>query len=168
MRTIRINSFSIAVVGVLAVMTFLLAAESNPPGQAIWPPPRSRVLNVFEEADLPGLQIPAGTYVEVLAVPADSWLTITGASAVNQVGDGVTSLRWVQVDSNGVITRKGRVAYGTLNPSFLAGSPEATPLAGGGPIGWTFEPGSKVGLLNVGSSAAQVTMRSLLGYYSRL
>lgn len=169
MHSIQVRPLYLAIVGVLAVTTFLLAAESNPPGQAIWPPPRARVLNVFEESDAPGVAIPGGAYVDVLTVPTDSWLTITGASALPASTGGLVTLRWVEVDVNSVITKKGRVSFGAMGiDTSLLGSPESTPLGGGGPIGWTFAPGSKVALLNQGTTTVGVTMRSLLGYYSRL
>jgi len=166
MLKLNVGSQALLGLSLLAVVGLAVAAQTNPSGQALWPPPRSQVLNVFEEFSTE-LIIPGnGTHV-VVTVPPDKWLTITGAAAWNQNGS-LGNVRWVEIEPSGTMVAKGCVTSGVFhNPTTGRGSPEASPAGSGGPVGWTFAPGSSVALFNGPGGSINVRFYSLLGYYSR-
>lgn len=171
MRPIQIQPLSLVAGAVIVGAAFLFAANGSTPSTS-WPPPKAMILNVFEDVS-PPITIPSGGSHTILTVPADQWLTITGASAfaVSTLGNA-PNLTWVEVRPGGPAIKKGVAVAGW--PSDLygqgwtrSGAPEATPSACGGPLGWTFSPGSTLELRNVGALAQSLSCFSLLGYYSR-
>lgn len=165
MRTIQIHPLSLAVGAVAVLAAFVLSAQTTPPAQTTWPPPKSMILNLYWEPVTTVTVAPGGSYT-VLTVPTDRWLTITGASM--RYGSG--SLRWGERDSSGAITKKGSVEIGQFVDQCCgggAGVPEGSPVASGGPIGWTFAPGSEVVITNPLTVIQQLGTISLIGYYSR-
>lgn len=156
MRTIQIHPLSLAVGAIAVTAAFLLTAQTTPPAQTTWPPPKAMIVNVFEYPATP-VSIPVGGQHTVLTVPTDRWLTITGAGF-----GGSGNFLWAEIDTSGGIHHKG-IAANTSDFLF-------SPGRGGGPVGWTFAPGSTVSLTNFDPPTApspQLALWSVIGYYSR-
>lgn len=153
-RTITLHPLSFAIGASVIGGAFLLASQTLPPAQVVWPPPKALMLNVFE--DFPAaVSVPVGGSYSVLQVPTDRWLTVTGASLSTSV-----EFNWAELTASGSTVPKG---FGT----FVA-SPYTSSIACGGPVGWTFAPGSSILLTNRSTTNAQnLTGYSLIGYYSR-
>ncbi|MBK7875557.1 MAG: hypothetical protein IPJ77_07370 [Planctomycetes bacterium] len=170
MRTIQIHPLSLAVGAIAVTAAFVLTAQTTAPAQTTWLPPKAMIVNVFEEPTV-AISVPAGGTYTVLTVPSDRWLTITGASARTTAP---SIMRWSEAPSGGAPIDKGVVISGwpvnpaAGGPTTMWGAPEATPVACGGPLGWTFAPGSSIVIHNAGTGLAyDVLGYSLIGYYSR-
>ena len=152
-RTLTLHPLSLAIGASVIGGAFLLASQTLPPPQVVWPPPKALMLNVCDVYSPPVSVAGSGTY-SILTVPGDRWLTITGASLLQYA-----TFEWVETTSSGGVNQKGFTSVLT--------SPLNSPSACGGPVGWTFAPGSSVGLLNLSSGAQNLTGVSLIGFDSR-
>lgn len=116
-------------------------------------PPKKHIINIYEPLHANASIPPLGTLI-VYEVPSDLWLTVTGVAASTSYMPSADVPRWVE-EFDGVITPKG-----------LAGGGGS--VLGGGPLGWTFRPGSKVAIHNPdGLNGASAGSWSLVGYLSR-
>lgn len=153
MRTIQIHPLSLAVGAIAVSAAFVLTAQTTPPAQTTWPPPKSMIVNVFEEL-APPVSVPPGGAHTVLTVPSERWLTITGASLA-----AGGPYKWLEQTASGQQTFKG---YGGFS-----NSPLVSPSDCGGPVGWTLAPGSTLSIVNYSANPENLSGYSLIGYYSR-
>lgn len=158
MQRFQVHPLSV-LIGVVLGVACLIAMGANAQVQALevsYGPPKKHIVNIFEPQPANASIPPLGTLV-VYEVPSDLWLTVTGVAASTSFVSGADLPRWVEVLDGG-LTPKGLAASGA------GGAPQST----GGPIGWTFRPGSKVAIHNPdGVNGASAGTWSLVGYLSR-
>jgi hypothetical protein len=141
----------------LAGLVFVLTSQISPSQGGSWPPAKKEIVNVFQQPAT-AVSVTPGGWHSVYAVPEDRWLTVTVADG----GGGPTY--WSEY-LNGVLTRKGLAqSYNSLTDGGVFPS---SPLSAGGPIGWTFRPGSQVVIENASVNLVGVGRCALIGYLSR-
>jgi hypothetical protein len=157
-RSFQVHPLSV-LVGLALGGTCLLSMSQLSVAKQPWGPPKANIVNIFEEPA--NVTILPGASLDLYDVPNNRWLTVTGVAAT---GNQVPIARWAE-DLNGVVTNKGKCLYS--GNTALADAPGSTPQDCGGAVGWTFRPGSKVVLNNVGGADIQVSSYALIGYLSR-
>jgi hypothetical protein len=160
-RSVTIHPFSALFGLALGLVCFIAMSQSSQPADQ-WPPQKRNIVNI---AVTTPVTVPAaGTYV-VYRVPSDHWLTITGTYSNGQ--GGALGGTWWAEEFNGVETLKGSTyPFGPFQ--YTEPLLRITPASAGGPIGWTFRPGSSVIFKNLSAtSALSISEFYAVGYLSR-
>jgi hypothetical protein len=176
-HSFRIDSKS-ALVGIAAALVCVVAmgqvsvSRATTPTAAIAPAkglgyPHPSDMVHFTSATLPPgdlvVSIPVGGEHEVFTVPSDRWLVLlptsaNGSSKVAFQDQGGGGYAWLFEDLNGSYTPKangGGSGSGGAGPSGWA-------------VGWTFRPGSRVVLKNIGTGGASSVAYNFFGYLTGL
>jgi hypothetical protein len=147
---------SSALLGVaLSALLVTTMSQVSPSNERVWPPLTKHIVNYFDQIPSPFLTIaPGGTHT-LYTVPNDRWLVITGARTYS----GAT--HWAE-EYGGVLTTKG---FGGSNIGTEASlhSPDSC----GGPIGWTFRPGSNVVVRNLSVNPGTYSGAVFIGFLTR-
>jgi hypothetical protein len=131
LATLAVTTLGVLALGLAQAQSFAPTASLRP----TWPPHPKHVVNVY---DVDGVQVPPlGTHV-VYEVPPDRHLVVTGAWTS---GPSFPDLHLGE-ETDGELIRKGRPSNTRSEPALRG------PSGCGGPVGWTFRPGSRVVLEN--------------------
>lgn len=158
-RSITIHPASLALGLVLAAVC-MVGSSQMPPGGDTWPPAKRNIVNISEALQAP-VTIPSNGSVVVYSVPRDRWLTVTGTDTFPTGSGGG---QWAE-DQGGTITRKGY--HGDPSGFIVADGLKISPRGCGGPVGWTFRPGSNVVIYNANPNPMIVAGWELVGYLAR-